>query len=56
MDNLLMMKEDLEALELSKVLGFDRTLFLDKEFVLVNSLSKREILNQNLVEKQLFVI
>lgn len=39
-----MMKESKEILELSKKLGFERTLFLDSDFGLVEGKSKKELL------------
>lgn len=44
MDNILLMKESKELLDLSKELGFSKTLFLDKDFVLIKGESKKEIL------------
>lgn len=42
--NLVLMKESEELLELSKILGFSKTLFLDKDVVLVEGGSRKEVL------------
>lgn len=42
--NLLLMKESKEISELSRKLGFDKCLFLDKDFVLAEGESRKEIL------------
>lgn len=44
--NLLLMEEDPEALELSRKLGFAKTLFLGKDFVLVRGKDKKELLEK----------
>ena len=45
MDNIIVMKENTEIESLSKQLGFTRTLFLDKDFILLETTSKKEILD-----------
>lgn len=45
MDNIIVMKENTELESLSKQLGFTRTLFLDKDFILLETKSKKEILD-----------
>jgi len=45
MDNYLFLKEDLEILKLSSILGFEKTFFLEKGFVIVSGTTK-EILNK----------
>lgn len=44
--NLVLMKENKEILSLSEELGFSRTLFLDKDFVLVEEKNGKEILKK----------
>lgn len=44
--NLVLMKEDKEAEELGKRLGFDKTLFLEKDFVLVSGNNPKELLKE----------
>ncbi len=44
--NLVLMKESEELLELSKRLGFSKTLFLGKDFVLVKGGSRKEVLKE----------
>ena len=46
MENYLLLKENKELLELSKKLGFTKTLFLDKDFVLIKADSKKELLRE----------
>ncbi|MDO8655799.1 MAG: hypothetical protein Q7K45_01045 [Nanoarchaeota archaeon] len=45
MDNIIVMKENTEIESLSKEFGFTRTLFLDKDFILLETTSKKEILD-----------
>ena len=44
--NLVLMKESEEVLELSRKLGFDKTLFLDQDFVLVVGEDKKKLLKE----------
>jgi len=44
--NLVLMEENEEVLELSGKLGFSKTLFLGKDFVLVSGKSKKEVLKK----------
>ena len=46
MDNYLLMKENKEVEQLSRELGFSRTLFIDRDFVLVKESSKNKLLNK----------
>jgi RNase P/RNase MRP subunit p30 len=46
MHNLILTKESKEISELSKKLGFIKTLFLEKDFVIVDGNSKKELLRQ----------
>ena len=46
MNNYLLLKESKELQELSKQLGFIKTLFLDKDFVLIKADSKKELLKK----------
>lgn len=45
MDNIILLKENQEIAELSAKLGFTRTLFIDKDFILLETKSKKEILD-----------
>ena len=45
MDNYILMKHSKEIEELSKSLGFTKTLFLDKDFVLIKTDKKKELLD-----------
>ena len=45
MDNVILAKENQEIESLSKEFGFARTLFLDKDFILLETKSKKEILD-----------
>lgn len=45
MDNIILAPENKEIGELSTQLGFTRTLFLDKDFILLETKSKKEILD-----------
>ena len=46
MHNLILAKEAKELLELSKKLGFTKTMFLEKDFVIVKAKSKKELLKE----------
>ena len=46
MENYILLKESKELQELSKQLGFTRTLFLDKDFVLIKAISKKDLLKK----------
>jgi len=46
MHNLILTKETKELLELSKKLGFTKTMFLEKDFVLIKAKSKKELLKE----------
>jgi len=46
MHNLILAKESKELLELSKKLGFTKTLFLEKDFVLIEANSKKDLLKK----------
>lgn len=56
--NLVLMKENEELLELSKKLGFSKTLFLGKDLALVSGINKKKILNEikEAKKKNLFVV
>jgi len=41
--NLILMKENKEILELSEKLGFSKTLFLDKDFFLVEGKNRKQV-------------
>ena len=47
MDNYILMKYSKDIEDLSKTLGFTRTLFLDKDFVLIETDKKKDLLNQS---------
>ena len=44
--NLVLMKENEEVAKLSSELGFDKTLFLDKNFVLINAKNKKDFVKK----------
>ena len=46
MHNLILAKEAKELLELSKKLGFTKTMFLEKDFVMLKAKSKKELLKE----------
>ncbi|MBR9683446.1 hypothetical protein GOV03_02810 [Candidatus Woesearchaeota archaeon] len=46
MENIILMKENPELLELSSQLGFSKTLFLDKDVVLVEGKNKKQVLKE----------
>jgi len=46
MHNLILTKESKELSELSKKLGFTKTIFLEKDFVIVKGKSKKELLKE----------
>jgi RNase P/RNase MRP subunit p30 len=50
--NLVLLKETKELLELSTSLGFEKTKFLEKDFMLINLKSKKEALKQIQKAKQ----
>ena len=50
--NLVLLKETNELLTLSTTLGFEKTFFLEKDFVLINLTSKKEALKQIQKAKQ----
>ena len=45
MDNIILTKENTEIESLSKEFGFARTLFIEKDFILLETTSKKEILD-----------
>jgi len=52
MDNYLVMKKSEEIEKLSKSLGFERTYFINEDFVILSNLSKKELLKQASKAKQ----
>jgi RNase P/RNase MRP subunit p30 len=46
MDNIMVLPESKELLELSKQLGFTKTLFIERDFVLVSGGTKKELLKK----------
>lgn len=50
--NLLLIKENEKIVELSKKLGFDKNLFLEKDLVLISGESKKELLKKIMIAKQ----
>ncbi len=55
MDNFVMMKYSKEIEELSKSLGWERTLFLDRDFTFIETDKKKELLNPSNKTKLLTV-
>lgn len=52
MDNYLLMKKSSDLVDFSKSLGFEKTLFLGEQFILLESKSKRELLKKTVEAKQ----
>ena len=52
MDNYLVMKKSGEAEKLSKSLGFNKTFFVDEDFVILSNLSQKDLLKQASKAKQ----
>jgi len=46
MDNLVLITENKELLELSKKLGFTKTMFVEKDFVSIKAKSKKELIRE----------